>query len=138
MSPKAVKLLESLWQFVKNSCDDWVNWGNKLKWLFISFKFVAFFGFCGLLISLWYGLGKAFQRSVEIATGLHSAGYIKDTQVVEIVNTSQTLLYDKVIGHASVVAVGVLVAIVGLKALSEKIDGDVAKSGADLKKYLKK
>ena len=138
MSSKVDKLLQSLWKFVKNSCADWISWGNKLKWLFISFKVVSFFGFCGLLVSLWFGIGKAFQKSVEIATGLHSAGYIKDTQVVEIINTSQTLLYDKVVGHVTILATGVMVSIIGLKMISEKVSTDIAKKSKDLTKYLTK
>ena len=128
--------------FLCDSASDWVSWANKLKWHFISFKFLAFFGFCGLLVLLWYGLERAFSKTVEIATALHASGHIEEEHVTKIVTTAQTVYYDNVIGHVSLLAAAVLVAIIGLKMISEKVEGDISKAtgkaAKDLKNFMKK
>jgi len=127
--------------FIQDSVSDWLSWGNKLKWSFISFKFLSFFGFCGLLVLLWFGLERTFQKTIDMATNLHTSGHITQDHLTEIINTAQTVYYDNVIGHVSILAAAVLVAIIGLKMISEKVESEMAKVGKtkkDLKKFLKK
>jgi len=128
-------------KFIKSSALDWVDWANKLKWSFISFKFLSFFGFCGLLVLLWFGLERAFNKTVAIATSLYTSGHITDEHLTNIINTAQTVYYDSVIGHVSILAAAVLVSIIGLKIMSERVESELAKAGKktkDLKKFLKK
>jgi hypothetical protein len=111
-----VKNNNELTKYVKSSLEDWGAWFTKLKWSFISFKFLSFFGFCGLLVAFWYGAQQAFQKTVEVATGLYKGEFIEKEHVKEIVINGQNAIYDHAFGHVATVAVGVLVAIVALKA----------------------
>lgn len=124
--------------YIANSLQDWSHWFTKLKWSFISFKFLSFFGFCGLLVCFWYGSQKALKEGVEVAKALHKEGFIKEEHVKEIVINGQTAIYDHAFGHVATVAVGVLVAIVALKAVAQHVEGKLVESGKDLNKYIKK
>ena len=132
------ELKEAASRFVKDSASDWAAWCSKLKWHFISFKFLSFFGFCSLLVLFWFGLEKAFQKSVEVATALYSGGYIEKEHVKEIITQAQNVLYNEAVGHVTILGAAVLVAIVGLKMMAERVEGALAEKGKDLTKYVKK
>jgi len=123
---------------VKLSFLDWAAWANKLKWSFISFKFLAFFGFCGLLVAFWFGLQRAFQKSVEVATGLYSADYIEKEHVKDIVIQAQNVLYNEAVGHVTILAAAVMVSIVGLKMMAERVESKLSEKSDKLSKYIEK
>lgn len=125
-------------KYICDCLQDWAEWFTKLKWSFISFRFLSFFGFCGLLIAFWKGLEVAFMQSVNVATELHVRGYIDKEHVKDIITQAQNVLYNEAVGHVSILAAGVLIAIVGLKMVSDHIEGKLAEQGKDLRKYVKK
>lgn len=125
--------------YLDNTVSDWLAWGNKLKWNLVSFKFLSFFGFITLIVFFWYGLHEALDYIVQSVRDLQSKDQISKESVEKIIVTSITVLYDKTFGHLSIMSAGILIAIIGLKAVAERTDASILKNNEDkLKEFLSK
>jgi hypothetical protein len=100
------------------SLEDWKEWGNKLKWNLISFKFLSFYTVIGILLASWYALERIYKETISTAKELHSEGLIDQQGVFELIKHIQTVLFDSAVGHIAVAASVVLSAIIAAKMVS--------------------
>jgi hypothetical protein len=127
--------------------NDWKDWFCKLKWQFISFKFLAFWTFVVLLAASELGLIYIYKYSIRITTSLFKAGYITKDHVATIITHTQTTLFDIALSHLLVffgAAIASIIAIKGVsywtnsKQTSAAIDKVESIQKEDLKQYLPK
>jgi len=126
-----------------NCFEDWKAWFNKLKWQFISFKFLAFFTVLSCVVGAWFGLERLFLKSVSIAETLFEKEYITKDGVKEIVTHSQSVLYDMAFNHLMVGSASVLAAIIAIKGVAYVMNSKQTRaviektSNGDLQKNIK-
>lgn len=125
---------------------DWKLWFKKLKWELISFKFLSFWTLICLLILCWWSLAKLHTNSIEVAKSLKTEGYIEKEAVSALIIHSQTVIYEKALGHVLLFFGTVLVSIIAIKGVSYWTDSnqtaelikklDSTSTNEDLKKFL--
>lgn len=97
--------------------DDWKSWWAKLKWLVISFRFLAFAAVSGLLIGFWISLINTYKYTINILTVLKNENIIKDQDIPGIIIHFQTVLFDLTVGHVSIAFTAVMTGIIALKGV---------------------
>jgi len=126
---------------------DWRDYWNKIKWQLISFKFLSFWAYTGLLFFFWRSLDTLHKQSIDYAKEMFKEHLITSAQVSELINHSQTVLFDTALSHLLIFLATILTALIAIKGVSYITDGqkerviinkmsDNAESNANLKKYL--
>ncbi len=129
--------------------EDWKAFWCKLKWQFISFKFLSFWAYTTLLICFWFSLEHLHQQSIKYAKEMFKEELITSAQVTELINHSQTVLYDTTLSHLLLFLGTIITAIIAIKGVSYVTEGqrkravinkigDSAEKNEDLKKFLPK
>jgi len=129
--------------------EDWKCFWRKLKWQLISFKFLSFWAYTGLLVFFWYSLESLHHHSIEYAQDMFKEKLITSTQVSELINHSQTVLYDTALSHLLLFLGTIITALVAIKGVSYVTEGQRSRTvinkmgenterNEDLKKFLPK
>lgn len=127
---------------------EWRAWFSKIKWQLISFKFLSFWVSIGLLIAAWVSLFNIFEYTVRVAIDLHEKDYISGAELTDIINHSQSIMFNSALSHVLVLSGAILASIVAIRGVSyyteskttcealKKVESNKPKSTEDLKKFL--
>ena len=127
--------------------DDWKAWFCKLKWHFISFKFLSFWTFIVLLIGSVASLFYVYAYSIKVTSELYKRGLLTKDHVSTIITHVQTTLFDVALSHLLIFFGAAITSVIAIKGVSywtnakqtstaiNKVD-NIQKE--DLKQYLPK
>ena len=127
--------------------DDWKAWFCKLKWQFISFKFLAFWTLLIMLAGSGVGLALVYRYSLKILKELYKSGYLTKDHVSAIIMHTQTTLFDVALSHLLMFFGTAIAAIITIKGVSYWTDSKQTSAAIgkldtiqkeDLKQYLPK
>jgi hypothetical protein len=107
---------------------DWKQFWCKLKWQLISFKFLSFWAYTILLIFFWFSLEHLHQQSIMYAKEMFKEKLITSVQVSELINHSQTTLYDTALSHLLLFLGTIVTAILAIKGVSYVTEGQKERS----------
>jgi hypothetical protein len=130
------------------SSSDWQGWGNKLKWQLISFKFLAFWAFVGMLIAAFRCLWDFYFKTIDIATGLCKAGLLSKADLSQIIMHTQSVIFDSAFSHVLLFAGTAITSIIAIKGVNyytdnkrtveaiRRMDNTTHEAKEDLKKFI--
>lgn len=96
---------------------DWREWWAKIKWLLISFRFLAFTAISIMLISFWISLISVYKYTLDIVKEYKFEGILTEEASEKVITHLQTVLFDLTIGHVSLAFTAVMTGIIALKGV---------------------
>lgn len=96
---------------------DWREWWAKIKWLLISFRFLAFTAISIMLVSFWVSLIHVYEYTIDVVKAYKDEGILTEEASQAVITHLQTVLFDSTVGHVSVAFTAVMTGIIALKGV---------------------